>query len=556
MKSSTLRGIQRFFQAGPGQFIPFILACVTISQLMILACPPEAQGQKSAADVLIAEAILALDEKRYQEALEVVRKAEEIFPNHPETLYYKGLILMAQGNLDEAIVVLGQASKLAPDNISITFQQGVAYFSKGEYDQAEPLLTRVFIELPFTPNVGYYVGFMRYRTQDYQGALEAFKSGISKDEQILQLTHFYSGLALAILGLPQQAVTELGEASRVRTVSPLTGPADRLRDTLVASRETKDRFHGQIRVGGFIDTNVAVVPQSTGEPIIETLRSRDSNAIGALTSARFDVSLFGPGPVEGNLSYSLFQTFNIGNSAFNVTNHLGALGIFYKGLLGSMPFQRGIQFSFDNTTLGGDQFLQRYSIVLLGTLVESQRHLTTVQGRLQIKEFEGADISQIVDPTVRAALTADNRSGANWMAGVTHIIRFEGARHLIRGGVQIDTDATLGNNFDYTGFRFQAGGVYTLLWEAVRLRYDYDLYFRNYDNANTRFSRTGLLATGMAPNVIQTVTEQNHVFRVEKPFPHNITAAIDLQLTFSRSNIDILFNFDRQVVTGSVTWAF
>ncbi len=536
--------------------IPFVPVCTTVLQLIVLACPPEVRAQQSAADVLIAEAILALDEKRYPEALNIVAQAVQISPNHPEALYYKGLILMAQENLDEAIVVLGQARALAPDNISITFQQGVAYFSKGDYDQAEPPLTRVFIELPFTPNVSYYIGFLRYRKQDYQGALEAFHSGTSKDDRILQLTHFYSGLALAILGLPQQAVAELGEARRVQTVSPLTGPADRLRDTLVASRKTKNRFHGQIRVGGFIDTNVAVVPQSTGEPIIETLRSRDSNAVGALTSARFDVSLFGPGPVEGTLSYSLFQTFNIGNSGFDVTNHLGALGIFYKGLIGSMPFQRGIQLSADNTTLGGDQFLTRYSIALVGTLVESQRHLTTFQGRLQMKEFEGADISQIVDPTVRAALTADNRSGANWMAGVTHIIRFEGDRHVIRGGVQIDTDATLGTNFDYTGYRLQAGGAYTLLWQELRLRYDYDLYFRNYDMPNTRFSRTGLLARGMAPNVIQTVTEQNHVFRVEKPFPNNITAAIDLQLTFSRSNIDILFNFDRQVVTGSVTWAF
>ena len=90
----------------------------------------------------------------------------------------------------------------------------------------------------------------------------------------------------------------------------------------------------------------------------------------------------------------------------------------------------------------------------------------------------------------------------------------------------------------------------------MRLRYDYDVHFRNYDNPNTRFSRTGLLPTGVAPNVTQTVTEQNHVFRVEKPLPNNITAAVDLQLTFSRSNIDILFNFDRQVMTGSLTWAF
>ena len=82
------------------------------------------------------------------------------------------------------------------------------------------------------------------------------------------------------------------------------------------------------------------------------------------------------------------------------------------------------------------------------------------------------------------------------------------------------------------------------------------MHFRNYDNPNTRFSRTGLLPPGIAPNVTQTVTEQNHVFRVEKPLPNNITATLDWQLTFSRSNIDILYNYDRQVITGGLTWAF
>ena len=53
-----------------------------------------------------------------------------------------------------------------------------------------------------------------------------------------------------------------------------------------------------------------------------------------------------------------------------------------------------------------------------------------------------------------------------------------------------------------------------------------------------------------------TVTEQTHVIRIEKPFPNNITLAVDWQNTFSRSNIDILFNFDRQVVSWTVAWAF
>ena len=343
---------------------------------------------------------------------------------------------------------------------------------------------------------------------------------------------------------------------RVRTVSPVTGPADRLRDSLVAAKATENRFHGQMQVGGFYDSNVAVIPQSTGEPTIESLRNRKSESAGALASLRLDYSWLRHGPVESTLSYSLFLNGNNSLQDFNVSNHLGALGMFYRGIIASMPFQTGLQLTVDNTDLGREQFLRRYSGSVFGTLVESQQHLTTLQGRVQLKEFEEADISQIINPTVRAALAEDVRSATNWMAGLTHIIRFEQDRHFIRGGVQVDRDAAIGENFDYTGYRLQAGGLYTLPWFNIRVRYDYDVHFRLYDSPNTRFSRTGLLQTGEMPHVTQTVTEQTHVLRIEKPFPNNITMAVDWQNTFSRSNIDILFNFDRQVVSWTVAWAF
>ncbi len=98
--------------------------------------------------------------------------------------------------------------------------------------------------------------------------------------------------------------------------------------------------------------------------------------------------------------------------------------------------------------------------------------------------------------------------------------------------------------------------MYTVPWEDIRIRYDYDVHFRIYDHPNTRFSRTGVLPLGAGPEVKQKVTEQTHILRVEKSLPNNLTLALDWQWTFSRSNIDILFDFDRQVLTSSLTWAF
>jgi len=170
-----------------------------------------ARGQESLADVLVAEGVLARDEKQFAKALQLLEEALDLYPNHVEAMYYASLVLLEQNRMDDAIARLEQAHSLEPDNVSIAYQLGVAYFSQKQYDKAQPLLTKVFEESPGTNNVGYYVGFMRYRLKDYQGAIGAFRGGASEDPRILQLTRFYAGLSLAILGLPEQAAGELEE---------------------------------------------------------------------------------------------------------------------------------------------------------------------------------------------------------------------------------------------------------------------------------------------------------------------------------------------------------
>src|SRR6185295_20294333 len=98
---------------------------------------------------------------------------------------------------------------------------------------------------------------IRYRKKDYQGALKAFRAETSQNPNIQQLVRFYSGLTLAILGLPEQAVAEVDAALKFQTGSALTGPAERLRDTLANAREAERRLHAEVRVGFLYDSNVA-----------------------------------------------------------------------------------------------------------------------------------------------------------------------------------------------------------------------------------------------------------------------------------------------------------
>ena len=513
-----------------------------------------AAAQQSEADVFVAQAILAYDARKYDEALALLKDALALDPKNVEALYYTGLVLMAQQKTEQAVEVLEKARALAPRDLSILFLLGVAYFALERYDQAEGPLTPVFNERPQTEGIGYYVGLIRYRKKDYQGALKAFRAETSKNPNIQQLVRFYSGLTLAILGLPEQAVAEVDAALRLQTGSALTGPAERIRDSLASARDSERRFHADVRLGFLYDSNVAVVPQPSHDPTAESIRRRKTATSGEIAALRLEYAWLRTGPWESTVTYSFFQTYNNRLPDFNVQNHLVAGALSYRAAIGSMPFQVGTQYSWDYLSLGNDDFLQRHTATLFGTLVENQGNLTTVLGRFQNKDFY-ASPGQLLD---------EDRDARNWMIGLTHVFRFAQDKHYIRVGYQFDYEKADGRNFTYAGNRFLAGGQYTLPWGSTRLKYDFDLHQRHYLHANT------LLPVVNPGTREREDFEQNHVVRVEQVLAANIgpasigcaptapcplTLAAEYQRTVADSNLAV-YSYNRNVWSLTLSWQY
>ncbi|MFQ5830146.1 MAG: tetratricopeptide repeat protein, partial [Candidatus Methylomirabilia bacterium] len=502
------------------------------------------EAQVSEADVFVAQAILAYEEKRYDGALSLLREALEVDPENIDAYYYAGLVHLARKDFDAAVEALEKARDRAPSDLSILFQLGVAHFSQERYDKAGPLLAEVFKERPRTDAVGYYVGFMRYRRKDYQGALRAFQAGTSTDPNIQQLTRFYAGLTLAILGLPERAAAEVEESLRLQPVSPLTGPAERLRDTILAARERERRFRAEVRLGSFYDTNVPVAPEPSDDRTAEDIRRQNRNrqSFGELLATRLEYVWLRTGPWEATVTYSFFQTFNNEVPSFNIQNHLGALGGFYRGAVVAMPYQVGALYAFDFLTLDNDEFIQRNTATLFGTLVENAGNLTTLQTRLQLKEFSEDDAD-------RRGTPEEVRDARNWMLGFLHVFRFEADKHLLRLGYQFDVEDADGSNFEYVGNRILAGGQYTLPWRDTRLSYDIDLHFRNYSHDHS------LLPAEPGRTRERVDTEITHLLRAEQPLPRDLTLSAEYQVIVSRSNLDV-FSFNRNVLSLTLSWQF
>src|SRR5574342_678951 len=157
-----------------------------------------APAQTTEADVYVAQAILDIDERRYDAALANLKKALEVEPDHIEALYYTGVVHAARRQPAQAVVFLEKARAKAPRDPAIAFQLGLAHFAQEQYERAEPLFEEVFKTHPDLDGLGYYVGFLRYRKKDYRAALEALRAGRASDPEIQQLTRFYSGLALGV----------------------------------------------------------------------------------------------------------------------------------------------------------------------------------------------------------------------------------------------------------------------------------------------------------------------------------------------------------------------
>ena len=532
--------------------------------LIVLASLP-AHAQQSEADVFVAQAILAYEDKRYDEALGFLREALAQDPKNVEAHYYMGLVYVAQGQLDQAIQVLEDARKINPDDFSVRYLLGVTYFAQERYDLAQPLLTQCFAERPNTEGLGYYVGFMRYRNKDYQGALEAFRAETSPDPAIKQLTHFYSGLALAVMGLPERAATELDAATRGDTPTALTGAAERLRDSFAAGGGAGNRFHAELRVGFTYDNNVKVLPQPSNDPLANAIRMQDSTSPGEFVSLTLSYDWLRYGSWESTIGYQYFQTFVNNFPDFSVMDQVGTLGVTYRGAFEKGPlagarYLAGGQYVFDNQWLGGDQFLQRNTGTLFATVQwnaagDSFWHPTNVT--TPILRFQGKTFTNVTRFPIPSS---DDRDANNYMVGLSHTFYWSGDRHWFRVGYQWDEDVAQGSNWDYRGNRILAAAQYTLPWWQTRASYSLDVHFANYLHANTLFP---VINPG---TVKRSDIEQVHIIAVEQPLPFllrreggatraPLTLRTEYQIGVTTSDL-ALYKYNRNVVSISLSYQY
>lgn len=516
------------------------LAALLLVVAGVLAIAAPVGAQPTEADVFVAEGILALEDKQYDVALAHFRRALEREADHVEALYYAGVTYMALSRPADAVAALERAREQSPGERSVAFQLGLAYFAQNQYDRARPLLEELFAAEPTLDSLGYYVGFLRYRRGDAQGALRAFRAGRTADPDIAQLTRFYTGLALAALGLPEQAAAEVEQALRLRPGSALSGPAERLRETFAASHTAESRFRASTRFGLYFDDNATTRPDhKAGDDSVHDLRHGKHESTGESFSLFAEYDWLKRGAWDAAVGYSFLTTYNNELPSLNLIDHLLLFSLRNRTALADMPLYSTAQYSFEFLMFDAKELLQRHSASLNTSLVESARHLTNVQARVDVKEYT----------EIRPLATAQFQDAVNWMVGGLHLVRFAQDRHFLKAGYQFDIENARGNDYAYMGHRFLAGAQYTLPWWNMRLIYDFGLHYRDYAHRHSVFPDD-------APETKERSDhEYSHIARIEMPLPKNFTLSLDYQATNQRSNLAV-FTYRRNVYTLSLSWQY
>src|SRR5262249_62172006 len=105
--------------------------CAGLALVLFVSLPvPIVEAQRTEADVYVGQAIVDFDAKRYDSALDNLRRALEVEPDHVQALYYTGLVYMAQRQPARAVAFLERARPRMPSDSVSPFPLRLAYFPR------------------------------------------------------------------------------------------------------------------------------------------------------------------------------------------------------------------------------------------------------------------------------------------------------------------------------------------------------------------------------------------------------------------------------------------
>lgn len=155
-----------------------------------------------------------IEEKRYELALQEMRRAVAADPKNPTAHMLLGVAQYWNGQVDESIGSYRTALGLDPDSAQAYLLLGISYAWKGEGPASEAAFRKATELDPSRADAQMNLGSIRETRGDVPGALELFRKAIDLDKKN-PLYRFQLGQLYRKLGRDSDAAEQLREAVRL-----------------------------------------------------------------------------------------------------------------------------------------------------------------------------------------------------------------------------------------------------------------------------------------------------------------------------------------------------
>jgi tetratricopeptide (TPR) repeat protein len=143
---------RRLTSAGRGRGM-FLLLSYALAITLLFAARLHAQEGREAAEISLSKAVLLYDDKKYDEATQLLLKANQQDPRNTNVIYYLALSLNAQGKHAEAEAYLRKGLEVQPKNTHLQYLLAYTLRAQGKTAESRQMAEAIQLD-PASPIVG------------------------------------------------------------------------------------------------------------------------------------------------------------------------------------------------------------------------------------------------------------------------------------------------------------------------------------------------------------------------------------------------------------------
>jgi protein O-GlcNAc transferase len=156
-----------------------------------------------------------IEQKRPDEAQEVLRRALEIDPHSVDALFMLGGIAHARDDLRQAAWHWGRLQSIQPDFERVYGGLFHSLFRSGQIEKARAIILEGLRRYPDTAEFHYYLGNLQAGGKEHDAAIQSFERALALEPGSAEL-HNDLGVALQAQGRVDEAIVSYGKAFALR----------------------------------------------------------------------------------------------------------------------------------------------------------------------------------------------------------------------------------------------------------------------------------------------------------------------------------------------------